>query len=69
MTEHVDLEGVVVEVSRDKFIVLVDNSDSKVIAQLSGKMRLNKIRIGLHDKVKVKVSPYDMSKGFITSRE
>lgn len=69
MTDHVEFEGTVIEVSRDKFVIQVNDSESKVIAQLSGKMRMNKIRIGLKDRVRVKVSPYDMSKGFIISRE
>lgn len=39
-----------------------------IIAHLSGKMRLNKIRLALGDKVKVEMTPYDLSKGRITYR-
>jgi translation initiation factor IF-1 len=69
VTDHVELVGKVVEISRDKFIVQVDKTQTKVAAQLSGKMRMNKIRVILHDKVRVKVSAYDTSHGFIVSRE
>ena len=69
MSDHVELSGRVVEVSRDKFIVQVENTEMTVRAQLSGKMRLNRIRVILGDKVRVKVSGYDTSHGFIVSRE
>lgn len=39
-----------------------------VIAHLSGKMRLHKIRLALGDKVKVEMTPYDLTKGRITYR-
>ena len=43
-------------------------SGQVVIAHLSGKMRLNKIRLALGDKVKVEMTPYDLTKGRITYR-
>lgn len=67
MSDHVELNGQVTEVARDKFKVIVDGGNH-VLAQISGKMRLNKIRILLGDKVLVKVSPYDTSRGIIVSR-
>jgi translation initiation factor IF-1 len=69
MSDHVELSGIVVEVSRDKFLVKVEQTDKIVTAQLSGKMRMHKIRVTLHDRVRVKVSPYDTERGFITQRE
>ena len=39
-----------------------------VIAHLSGKMRMNKIRLSLGDDVKVVLTPYDLTKGRITFR-
>ncbi len=39
-----------------------------IIAHLSGKMRLHKIRLALGDKVRVEMTPYDLSKGRITYR-
>lgn len=39
-----------------------------IIAHLSGKMRLNRIRLGVGDQVKVEMTPYDLTKGRITYR-
>lgn len=69
MAEHVELAGEVIQVSRDRFVVKVEKTTMEVQAQLSGKMRMNKIRVILGDRVKVKVSPYDTTHGFIVSRE
>ncbi len=43
-------------------------SGQAIIAHLSGKMRLNKIRLSLGDQVKVAMTPYDLTKGRITFR-
>ena len=43
-------------------------SGQMVLAHLSGKMRLNKIRLGLGDQVKVEMTPYDLTKGRIIYR-
>lgn len=64
---HVILEGQVVEVLCNKFKVKTD-SGQEVLSQLSGKMRQNKIQILLGDRVKVKVSPYDLSHGILFYR-
>ena len=40
-----------------------------VLAHLSGKMRMNYIKIVIGDKVKVELSPYDLSRGRILYRE
>ncbi|OIO73245.1 MAG: translation initiation factor IF-1 [Elusimicrobia bacterium CG1_02_37_114] len=40
-----------------------------VLAHLSGKMRMNYIKIVIGDKVKVELSPYDLSRGRIVYRE
>lgn len=39
-----------------------------ILAHLAGKMRLNKIRLMLGDKVKVEITPYDLTKGRIVYR-
>ena len=62
----IPLEGVVAEISRDSFIVKTDNLD--VRAKLSGKIRTNKIRIVIGDRVIVEVSPFDLSNGRIVRR-
>ncbi len=50
------------------FRVKLDNGHI-IIAHISGKMRKNYIRILTGDKVKVELTPYDLSKGRITYRE
>lgn len=46
----------------------VQTSDGEVRAQLSGRLRRNHIRVLPGDKVRVSVSPYDMTHGLITYR-
>lgn len=50
-----------------KFRVLLEN-DHEIIAYLGGKMRKFRIRLGIGDKVKVEMTPYDLTKGRITYR-
>jgi translation initiation factor IF-1 len=49
------------------FRVILEN-DLEIIAHLSGKMRMNRIKLGVGDEVKVELTPYDLSKGRITYR-
>ncbi len=66
--ESIELEGVVVEsLPNAMFRVELENGH-KVLAHISGKMRMNYIRILPGDKVTVELSPYDMTKGRITYR-
>jgi len=71
--EALEVEGVVVESLRGRFrINVLDESGEpnghEVIAQLAGKLRKYYIRIVPGDKVRVEVSPYDLSRGRITYR-
>ncbi len=50
------------------FKVQLDGTEKIILAHISGKMRINYIRILPGDEVKVEVSPYDLSKGRITFR-
>lgn len=43
-------------------------SGQSIVAHLAGKMRLNKIRLGVGDRVKLEMTPYDLTKGRITYR-
>lgn len=62
------LEGTVVEpLPNAMFRVELENGH-KVLAHVSGKMRMNFIRILPGDKVKVELSPYDLTRGRITYR-
>ena len=49
------------------FRVKLEN-DHEIIAHLSGKMRMNHIRLGVGDDVKVEMTPYDLTKGRINYR-
>ena len=62
------LEGTVVEpLPNAMFRVELDNGH-KVLAHISGKMRMHFIRILPGDKVKLELSPYDLTRGRITYR-
>jgi translation initiation factor IF-1 len=66
--EKIELEGTVVEaLPNTMFRVELDNGH-EVLAYLSGKMRKYYIRILLGDRVKVEISPYDLTRGRITYR-
>jgi translation initiation factor IF-1 len=61
--------GVVVEtLPRTQFIVELENGH-RIMAHIAGKMRKNYIRIIPGDRVKVEMTPYDLTKGRITYRE
>ena len=62
-------EGVIVDKLPNAFFkVRLDGSDHIVLAQVSGKMRKNFIRILPGDRVAVEMSPYDLTRGRITYR-
>lgn len=66
--DKIEMEGTVVEaLPNTQFTVELDNGH-KVLAYLSGKMRKYYIRVLLGDKVKVEMSPYDLTRGRITYR-
>jgi translation initiation factor IF-1 len=66
--EKIEVEGTVVEaLPATQFRVELD-SGHKVLAYLSGKMRKYYIRILLGDRVRVELSPYDLTRGRITYR-
>ena len=66
--DSIEVEGVVIEpLPNAMFRVALENGH-KVLAHISGKMRMNYIRILPGDKVKVELSPYDLTRGRITFR-
>ena len=66
--EPIEVEGTVTHtLPNAMFRVELDNGH-KILAHISGKMRMNFIRILPGDKVKVELSPYDLTKGRITYR-
>jgi translation initiation factor IF-1 len=67
--DKIQVEGLVVEaLPGTQFRVRLDNGH-EVLAYLSGKMRKYYIRILLGDRVKVEMSPYDLTRGRITYRQ
>ena len=66
--DAIEVEGTVVEpLPNAMFRVALDNGH-KVLAHISGKMRMHYIRILSGDRVKVELSPYDLTRGRITYR-
>ena len=67
--ESIEVEGTVVEaLANTQFRVELENGHI-VLSHVAGKMRKNFIRIVPGDRVKVEVSPYDLSRGRIIYRE
>lgn len=67
--EQIEMDGVVIEtLPNTMFRVQLDNGHI-IIAHISGRMRKNYIRILTGDKVKIEISPYDLTKGRITFRD
>jgi len=65
----IEAEGVVVDAQPNAmFIVELDDTKHQVLATVSGKIRMNFIRILPGDRVKVELSPYDLTRGRITWR-
>ncbi|MEI8357039.1 MAG: translation initiation factor [Pseudomonadota bacterium] len=66
--DAIEVNGVVQEsLPNAMFRVALDNGH-KIIAHISGKMRMHYIKILPGDKVTVELSPYDLSRGRITYR-
>ena len=68
-TDVIEIEGVVVEkLPNARFKVELENGHI-VLAHISGKLRMNFIKILPGDKVTLEMSPYDLSKGRIVWRD
>ena len=64
----IEVEGTVVEtLPNTNFKVELENGH-QILAHISGKLRMNYIKILPGDKVRVELSPYDLSRGRITWR-
>ena len=66
--EAIEVEGVVVEPLPNAFFRVELQNGHRVLARVSGKIRMNFIRILPGDRVLVELSPYDLSQGRITYR-
>lgn len=67
--ELLEFTGEVIEVlPNTMFKVKLDEFGNVILAHISGKMKKNRIRVLLGDKVIVEMTPYDLTKGRITRR-
>ena len=61
-------EGRVIEALPNAFFKVVLSDGKEILGFLSGKMRMNRIRLSIGDKVRLEMTPYDLTKGRITFR-
>ena len=66
--DMIEVEGTVVEALPNATFQVELENGHKLLASISGTLRMNYIRILVGDKVKVEMSPYDLSRGRITWR-
>ena len=64
----IEVEGVVAEALPNTLFKVKLKNGHEVLAHISGKLRMNYIKILPGDKVKIELSPYDLTKGRITWR-
>ncbi len=67
-SDNIELQGVVVEAMPNATFKVELQNGHTILAHISGKLRMNYIRILPGDKVTVEMSPYDLTKGRITWR-
>ena len=66
--DKIEAEGTVLTSIRGVIMVQIDNVDIPVQAYLGGKMKRNKINVLIGDRVRVEISPYDMSRAILVRR-
>ncbi|MDD5085218.1 MAG: translation initiation factor IF-1 [Candidatus Omnitrophica bacterium] len=66
--DAIEVEGIVIEPLPNAMFRIQLENGHKVLAHISGKMRMNYIRILRGDRVRVELSPYDLTRGRITYR-
>ena len=67
--DSIEVMGTVLEALPNAMFKVKLENDFEIMAHISGKMRMNYIRILPGDKVKVELSPYDLTRGRITWRD
>jgi translation initiation factor IF-1 len=67
--QRIKKNGVVTEALPSTTFRVKLEDESEIIAHLAGRLRINRIRILVGDKVKVELSPYDVKRGRIIYRE
>ena len=68
-SDAIEMEGVIIDTLPNTMFRVELSNGHVVTAHISGKMRKNYIRILTGDKVRVELTPYDLTKGRITYRE
>lgn len=66
--DKIEVEGEVIEALPNALFRVKPDTGQELLVHLSGKMRLNFIRVLVGDRVRVEMSPYDLSKGRIIRR-
>lgn len=66
--DMIEIEGTVVEALPNAMFQVELENGHRILAHISGKLRMNFIRILPGDKVTVELSPYDLTRGRITWR-
>ena len=64
----IEFQGVVLELLPNAMFKVKLENDHEVLAHTSGKLRKNRIRVLVGDKVDVEMTPYDLTKGRIVYR-
>ena len=67
--EKIEVEGNILEALPNAMFRVEIAKDKVVLAHISGKMRMHYIKILPGDKVRIELSPYDLTRGRITFRE
>ena len=67
--ETISVEGTVIETLPNAMFTIELQNGHRVLAHISGKMRMHFIKILPGDKVSIELSPYDLGRGRITYRE
>ena len=67
--DAIKIEGTIVEVLRNTLFRVELPNRHRILAHVPGKLRLSFVRLVPGDKVMVEMSPFDLSKGWITCRQ
>lgn len=66
--DFIEIMGKIIELLPSAQFRVQLETGQEILAHLSGRMRMNKIRLLIGDEVKIQMSPYDLTKGRITYR-
>ena len=67
-SDNIEMKGTVTGINKGVIMVTLENG-FEVACTISGRLRINRIRILLGDSVTVEISPYDVTKGRIVWRD